>query len=186
MVNLDAQQILTREGITIQVCSYLQYNIVEPEKVLFRIDDFENVLKGKGLCTMKEVISTLSLNQVLHDRNKVKRIVQEELEEASRMLGVNIQRLEIDRIDIPQSLERAMASEKLAKLDGESKILLAKASLESATLTSEAAQIFTGNPISLQIEYIETLKYLSTEKNTTLIMPDSILGNGFKISDRNL
>lgn len=175
ILTLQNQDMLTKEGISLKVSTYLQYRIEHPETAEFGIDRLLDLLRGKALATMREVISSLTLNQVLHDRLLAKGMILERMRPVSILAGIKVERLEIDTIKLPHSLEMGLAADKLSEVESKANIVNAESNLASATKIGAAGKILNENSLSLQLQYLEVLKHLGNEKDTVLILPDSLL-----------
>jgi len=151
------------------------------EKAFIRLDDEIGVVKSRVMSEIAMACLQLPLDEILHHREAIISKVEERLKTFEAQYGIKIVDVQIEAINVGQRLIEGLATLPIAGLNSKANFLKAKNDLDVASLYQEASKIFSSNPISLQLEYFEVLKFMCEQKETTLVMPDSIIGDKGKI-----
>ena len=175
IVDVPNQVLLTKDNVTLNIDAFVNFRVIEPEFAIFRVDDYKKMIRYLTQATMKTLISENTLQELLSNRKQIEKKITEIIEKQTDYYGVHVDMIETQRIQLPHSMERAMATVAETQKQSEARIIDAKGNLQSAKIFREAADELSKNEISLQLQYFETLKYIAADKNSTIIVPDSIL-----------
>ena len=175
--------VITKDFIEMGINSYIVYRYCELQRNLVRVDDIISLIKYRAMSELLSACMTLSLDEILHKRDGILKIVKMRLFKDFREYGIELIDMQIESIKMTQKLESLIARKATATIEARSSLLTAKNDLEVASLFNEASRIFSENPVSMQLEYFEILKGLGKEKETVLVVPDSIMGDRIKNKD---
>ena len=175
VINIAQQTLLTKDNVTLYIDAYVNFRVVVPENAIFKVVDYRSLINFMTQGTMKTIIAEHTLTEMLGNRKVIEKKITEIIDEKTDPYGVKVFNIETQRIQLPKEMDRAMATVAESEKQSEARIIDAKGSLESAKIFKKAADELGKNDISLQLQYFETLKYIAAEKNSTIIVPDSIL-----------
>ena len=177
ILNIPAQYLLTKDNVSVQIDAFVTYKIVIPELAIFKVENYRNMVSYMTQGVMKTIVAERTLSELLVNRNEVEKAITGIIDDKTDPFGIKVMSIETRSINLPQNMERAMATVAESKKESEAKVIDAQGSLESAKIFRKAADELKGNPISLQLQYFETLKGIAAENNSTIIVPDSILSS---------
>lgn len=175
MCNIPAQSLLTKDNVSLTVDAFCQYKITIPELAEFKVQNVVRMIGFMTQGTMKTVFCENTLSELLANRKKIEKNITELIDSATDAYGIKVLNIGTQKITLPSSMERAMATVAESEKQKAAKIIDAEANKDSAKIFREAADELGKNPISLQLQYFETLKMIAAEKNSTILVPDSIL-----------
>merc|ERR1712020_454838 len=145
--------------------------ISSPMAAVCNVSDFSKSTKLLASTTLRTVLGTRNLSEILSDREAIADTMHHGLEEATNPWGVHVDRVEIKDVRLPQQLQRAMAAEAEATREARAKVIAAEGEQKSSKALKEAADIIAMSPAALQLRYLQTLNSISAEKNSTIIFP---------------
>jgi regulator of protease activity HflC (stomatin/prohibitin superfamily) len=177
ILNIPAQMLLTKDNVTVQVDAFVTYRLAVPELAVYKVRNYENLVNFMTQGVMKTIVAERTLSELLVNRNEIEKAITNIIDDKTDPYGIKVISIETRSINLPTSMERAMATVAESKKESEAKVIDAQGSLESAKIFRRAADELKGNPISLQLQYFETLKGIAAENNSTIIVPDSILSS---------
>jgi len=177
VVDVGLQSLLTKDSVTIFVDAYVNYSVTCPEKAYFKVVDYARMIRFFTQGVMKTIVSEHTLTEILSNRKVIEKKMTEIIDDKTLAYGLKVYNIETQKIQLPQQMERAMAIVAETEKQSMARIIDARGNLESAKIFKEAADELGKNEISLQLQYFETLKYIAAEKNSTIIVPDSIMNS---------
>jgi len=169
--DVPPQEILTRDSVTINVDAVVYYQVSNPLSAICNNDDYNRSTRLLAATTLRNVLGTRNLSEILSDREAIADSMHQTLEEATNPWGVHVDRVEIKDVRLPQQLQRAMAAEAEATREARAKVIAAEGEQKSSKALKEAADIIAMSPAALQLRYLQTLNSISAEKNSTIIFP---------------
>jgi len=169
--DVPPQEILTRDSVTINVDAVVYYQVSNPLSAICNNDDYNRSTRLLAATTLRNVLGTKNLSEILSDREAIAETMHHGLEEATNPWGVHVDRVEIKDVRLPQQLQRAMAAEAEATREARAKVIAAEGEQKSSKALKEAADIIAMSPAALQLRYLQTLSSISAEKNSTIIFP---------------
>jgi len=164
--------------------AYVHYKIVVPEWAQFNATDSKSLIKFMSSGVMKTVVAEHTLSELLSNRKVIESKITEIIDHKTEEYGIKVVDIETQRIQLPHQMERAMATVAETEKQAEARVIDARGSLESAKIFKDAADELSKNPVSIQLQYFETLKHIAAEKNSTIIVPDSIIGSIHNLKNR--
>lgn len=169
-VNIEPQETVTADSVTIRVNAVLYYRILDPAKAITRVENYEMAVYQIALTTLRNVVGQNILDDVLQNRDKINVKVQEIVDEITEPWGVVIERVEMKDVEIPSSMQRAMAKEAEAIREKRARIIKAAAEQEASIKLAEASEKIMENPAALELRRLQMLTEIGAENNTTTIM----------------
>lgn len=171
ILQLPSQLLITRDNVTIYMSAYVFYNVVVPEYAVFRIQDAESLVRHLTMGTIKSVVATKKLSDLLTKRKEIEDYIAHVIDEKTEYFGIDITELDTMSMDLPKDLETALMSSAQAEREAKAKIISAKGNLESARIFKNSAQELSKNKVSLQLQYFDVLKRIAEDKPTHLVLP---------------
>jgi regulator of protease activity HflC (stomatin/prohibitin superfamily) len=176
-VDIAPQETVTADSVTIKVNAVLYYRIIDPFKAINKVENYNVAVYQTAMTTLRNVVGQNILDDVLQNRDKINFKVQEIVDEITEPWGVEIERVEMKDVEIPQSMQRAMAKEAEAVREKRARLIKATAEQEASQKLSEASQKISENPLALELRRLQMLTEIGAENNTTtlIMMPSDII-----------
>jgi erythrocyte band 7 integral membrane protein len=168
--------LLTLDAVTVRVDSFINYKVVDPYIVTFKVKSYKNVILLYLQETMKSVFSSYKLSDIVKNRKEVEGQMTGILKGFLLPYGLFILQCNTSTIDLPERLDRAMAAESEATKKARAKIIDAQANLNTAKQMRESADEFSKNTVSLELQFYDVIKHMLRVGDSQVILPDSILG----------
>jgi len=176
-VDIMPQEAVTADSVTIKVNAVLFYRIINPDKAINKVEDYQMAVYQASMTTLRNVVGQNNLDDVLQKRDKINFTVQEIVDELTEPWGIEIERVEIKDVEIPLAMQRAMAKEAEALREKRARLIKASAEQEASIKLAEASQKITENPIALELRRLQMLTEIGSENNTTtvIMMPSDLI-----------
>jgi regulator of protease activity HflC (stomatin/prohibitin superfamily) len=165
------QEVISRDNVTIKVTAVLYFSVVDPVAAVINVVDFNQATTQIGQTTLRNVLGQSELDELLIDRNKINRDLQTIIDEHTSRWGVKVSAVEIKDVELPVTMQRAMAKQAEAEREKRAKIIHAQGELQASTQLAQAAGILGSQPATMQLRYLQTLTEVAVEKNSTIIFP---------------
>ncbi len=184
-VNIEPQETITADSVTIRVNAVLYYRILDPIKAINRVEDYKAAVYQVALTSLRNVVGQNMLDEVLQHRDKINQRVQEIVDEITEPWGIVLERVEIKDVEIPTSMQRAMAKEAEATREKRSRLIKAAAEQEASIKLAEASQNMSQNPAALELRRLQMLTEIGAENNTTTIimMPSDFINAARRLAE---
>lgn len=169
-VNIEPQETITADSVTIKVNAVLYYRLMDPAKAIAKVENYEMAVYQTALTTLRNVVGQNILDDVLQNRDKINTKVQEIVDGVTEPWGVVIERVEMKDVEIPPSMQRAMAKEAEAIREKRARLIKAAAEQEASIKLAEASQKIVENPVALELRRLQMLTEIGSENNTTTII----------------
>ena len=169
--DIPPQEILTRDSLTVAVDGVLYYRVVDACMAINNIEDFQRSTLLLAATTLRTVLGTKSLSEILAEREHISQNIGQILDEATDQWGVKVERLELKDVRLPVGMQRAMAAEAEANREARAKVVSAEGEQKASKALKEAAEVLGGTPAALQLRYLQTLSTIAAEKNSTIVFP---------------
>jgi regulator of protease activity HflC (stomatin/prohibitin superfamily) len=170
-LTVPPQEVITRDNVTIKVTAVLYFYVVDPIAAIVNVMDFHQATTQIGQTTLRNVLGQSELDELLAQRNKVNHDLQTIIDEQTEGWGVKVTAVEIKDIELPVTMQRAMAKQAEAEREKRAKVIHAQGELQASTQLAQAAEILGSQPAALQLRYLQTLTEVAVEKNSTIIFP---------------
>ena len=169
-VDIIPQEAITADSVTIKVNAVLYYRVLDPDKAINKIENYNMAVYQASMTTLRNVVGQNFLDDILKNRDKINAQIQEIVDEMTEPWGIVIERVEMKDVEIPQSMQRAMAQEAEAVREKRSRLIKASAEKEASLMLSEASAKIAENPLALELRRLQTLTEIGAEHNSTTVM----------------
>ncbi|CAF0757622.1 unnamed protein product [Adineta ricciae] len=169
--DVPPQEILTRDSVTVAVDAVVYFRIFNAVISITNVEDAAKSTKLLAATTLRNVLGTKTLHEILAERDKIDTVIQTALDEATDPWGVKVERVEVKDVRLPVALQKAMAAEAEASRDARAKIIAAEGEMKASRGLKEAADIINESPIAMQLRYLQTLTQIAAERNSTIVFP---------------
>jgi len=170
-LDVPVQEVITRDNVTVRVNAVAYFRVLDPIKAINEIENFIIATSQIAQTTLRSVLGESELDHLLSEREHINQKLQEIIDKQTDPWGIKVSIVEVKDVELPESLRRAMARQAEAEREKRAKIISAEGEYQASTRLGEAADILTRSPMSLQLRFLQTLAEISTEKNSTIIMP---------------
>ncbi|XP_032796366.2 band 7 protein AGAP004871 isoform X1 [Daphnia magna] len=169
--DVPPQEILSRDSVTVAVDAVVYYRVQNPTIAVSNVENFSHSTRLLAATTLRNVLGTKNLAEILSERETISHTMQSSLDEATDPWGVKVERVEIKDVRLPVQLQRAMAAEAEAAREARAKVIAAEGEQKASRALRDAAEVIAESPAALQLRYLQTLNTISAEKNSTIIFP---------------
>src|SRR5882724_5482550 len=171
---VEEQETITKDNVPIQVNAVVWYRIVDPKQAKLEVKNIDNAVIQVALTTLRTGIGQHSLDEVLKEQETVSRIIQQKIDAVTEPWGVKVERVEMKNVEIPESMQRAMAQEAEALREKRARLIKAQAEFEAAEQLRKASEIIMQNPAGLELRRMQMITEVGAEQNTmTIVMMPS-------------
>jgi regulator of protease activity HflC (stomatin/prohibitin superfamily) len=185
VLDVPPQDVITRDNVSVKVNAVLYFRVVEPGRAVVEVENYLYATSQLAQTTLRSVLGQADLDELLSEREQLNVKLQEIIDTHTDPWGIKVSMVEVKNVDLTQEMQRAMARQAEAEREKRAKIIHASGELEASAKLAEAAVVMSGNPVTLQLRYMQTLTEISAEKNSTIIFPLPIeLLNMMKIAPR--
>ena len=170
-LNVPPQEVITRDNVTVKVTAVLYFYVVNPSSAVTNVVNFIQATTQIGQTTLRNVLGQSELDELLSQRQKINQQLQAIIDEHTERWGVKVTAVEVKDIELPATMQRAMAKQAEAEREKRAKIIHAEGELQASTQLAQAAGIIGSQPSALQLRYLQTLTEIAVEKNSTIVFP---------------
>jgi len=169
-VAIEPQETITRDSVTIKVNAVLWYKIVSPEKAVIQVADYMRAVNQAALTALRNIIGQHNLDEILQDRDRINEAIRTIVDRMTEPWGVQIEAVEMKDVEIPVSMQRAMAQEAEAVREKRARIIKAQAEQEASEKLAMAALEIARNPVALELRRMQMVAEIGAEHNTTTVV----------------
>jgi regulator of protease activity HflC (stomatin/prohibitin superfamily) len=170
-MDVPPQDIITKDNVSVKVNAVVYFRVMDPGKAIVEVEDYFYATSQLAQTTLRSVLGQFEMDDLLSEREKINHQLQEILDNATDPWGVKVANVEIKHVDLPQEMQRAMAKQAEAERERRAKVITAEGEFQAADKLAQAADILSVNPQSLQLRYLQTLREIATENNSTTLFP---------------
>ena len=170
-LNVPPQEVITKDNVPVRVNAVAYFRIIDPEKAIVQVENFMVATSQIAQTTLRSVLGQHVLDELLSERDKINTILQQIIDEATSPWGVKVSIVEVKDVEIPTGMQRAMARQAEAERERRAKVIAAEGEFQASQKLREAANVMAGNPITLQLRFLQTMLEVSSERSSTLILP---------------
>src|SRR5213080_818370 len=170
-MTVPPQEVITRDNVTIKVAAVVYFYVVDPKAAVVNVVNYIQATSQIGQTTLRNVLGQSELDELLAQRTKINRDLQTIIDEHTERWGVKVTAVEIKDIELPASMQRAMAKQAEAEREKRAKVIHAEGELQASSQLAQAANVIGSQPATLQLRYLQTLTEIAVEKNSTIIFP---------------
>ncbi len=169
-VNIEQQETITRDSVTVKVNAVLWYRISDPLRATIEVQSYAGAVYAVALTGLRNIIGQHTLDEVLKERDKINILLKGNVEEMTQRWGISVENVEMKDVEIPEQMQRVMAQEAEAIREKRARIVKAEAEMEAAQKLSEASALMTANPMALELRRMQMLTEIGAENSTTTIV----------------
>jgi regulator of protease activity HflC (stomatin/prohibitin superfamily) len=170
-LNVPPQDVITRDNVTARVDAVVYFRVVDPNCAVVQVESFLKATSQIAQTTLRSVLGKADLDTLLSDRDKLNEELQIIIDEQTEPWGVKVSTVEIKDVGIPQAMQHAMARQAQAERERRAKVINAEGEFQAAARLSQAADVISQNPTTLQLRYLQTLSEIGINQNSTVVFP---------------
>jgi len=169
--DVPSQDVITRDNISVKVDAVVYFRVVDPLKAVIEVQNYLTATQRLSQTTLRSVCGQMELDDLLAERDKVNAQLAEILDHQTEPWGIKVKLVEVRSIDLPIEMQRAIARQAEAERERRAKVINAEGEFQAAAKMAEAAHVLASEPMSLTLRYLQTLREIAAEKNSTTLFP---------------
>ena len=184
-VEVEQQETITKDSVTVKINAVLWYKISDPEKAIIAVQNFQSAVYQVALTSLRNIIGQHLLDEVLKERDTINSTLLKIIDEATAPWGIKVEIVEMKDVEIPDSMQRVMAMEAEAIREKRARLIKADAECEASLKLSEASKIIAANPLALELRRMQMVQEIGADKNTTtvVLMPSDMITLSGKLNE---
>jgi regulator of protease activity HflC (stomatin/prohibitin superfamily) len=171
VMDIPTQDVITRDNVSIKVNAVVYFRVIEPQKAIVGVENFLMATSQLSQTTLRSVLGQSELDEILSQREKINHKLQQMIDTSTEPWGIKVSDVEVKQIDLPQEMQRAMAKQAEAERERRSKIISAEGEFQASQRLADAAKVLAEQPSAITLRYLQTLREIATEKNSTILFP---------------
>ncbi|MGA7145490.1 MAG: slipin family protein [Desulfobacterales bacterium] len=171
VLDVEPQDVITRDNVSVKVNAVIYFRVIDAVKAIIEVENYQYAMSQLAQTTLRSVCGQAQLDELLSAREKINSELQEILDTHTDPWGIKVATVELKHIDLPQEMQRSMAKQAEAERERRAKVINAEGEYQAAAKLAEAAGIIGEHPMALQLRYLQTMREMSSEQNTTTIFP---------------
>lgn len=171
VMDVPPQDVITQDNVSIKVNAVIYFRVMYPQKAILEVENYLIATSQLSQTTLRSVLGQSELDDLLSQREKINQRLQQIIDSQTEPWGVKVSHVEVKQIDLPQEMQRAMAKQAEAERERRSKVISAEGEFQASQRLSDAAKILSEQPSALTLRYLQTLREIATENNSTTIFP---------------
>lgn len=171
VMDVPPQDVITQDNVSIKVNAVIYFRVIQPQKSIVEVENYLTATSQLSQTTLRSVLGQSDLDDLLSQREKINQKLQQIIDAHTEPWGVKVSNVEVKQIDLPQEMQRAMAKQAEAERERRSKVIAAEGEFQASQRLADAASILSEQPSALTLRYLQTLREIATEKNSTTIFP---------------
>ena len=170
-LDVDPQDVITRDNVSVKVNAVLYFRVIDPVKAIIEVENYAYAMSQLAQTTLRSVCGQAELDDLLSEREKINAKLQEILDTHTDPWGIKVTTVELKQIDLPQEMQRAIARQAEAERERRAKVINAEGEFQAAAKLAEASAIIERHPVALQLRYLQTMREMAAESNSTTFLP---------------
>ncbi|MBI2467292.1 MAG: slipin family protein [Candidatus Rokubacteria bacterium] len=170
-MDVQPQDVITRDNVSVKVNAVIFFRVVEPRQAVVHVEDFLYATSQIAQTTLRSVLGQVELDDLLASRDKINQQLQRIIDEQTDPWGVKVSTVEVKHVDLPQDMQRAMSKQAEAERERRAKVINAEGEFQAAERLAQAAQVLAVNTIAVQLRFLQTMREVASERNTTTFFP---------------
>jgi regulator of protease activity HflC (stomatin/prohibitin superfamily) len=171
VMDVPPQDVITKDNVSIKVNAVVYFRVMDPDKAILDVENYLFATSQLSQTTLRSVLGQSELDELLSEREKINLKLQQIIDSHTEPWGIKVSNVEVKQIDLPQEMQRAMAKQAEAERERRSKIIAAEGEFQASQRLADAAKILSDQPSALTLRYLQTLREIATENNSTTIFP---------------
>ncbi|MBU1157181.1 MAG: SPFH domain-containing protein [Proteobacteria bacterium] len=170
-MDVPPQDVITRDNVSVKVNAVLYFRVMDPTNAIIQVEDYLFATSQLAQTTLRSVCGQVEMDELLSERDKINGELQQILDQHTDAWGIKVSTVEVKHIDLPQEMQRAMAKQAEAERERRAKVINAEGEYQAAEKLALAAEIISHHPQALQLRYLQTLREVASENNSTTLFP---------------
>jgi regulator of protease activity HflC (stomatin/prohibitin superfamily) len=171
VMDVPPQDIITEDNVSIKVNAVVYFRVLQPQRAIVEVENYLVATSQFSQTTLRSVLGQSELDDLLSQREKINQKLQQIIDTHTEPWGIKVSNVEVKQIDLPQEMQRAMAKQAEAERERRSKVIAAEGEYQASQRLADAARILSDQPSALTLRYLQTLREIATENNSTTIFP---------------
>jgi regulator of protease activity HflC (stomatin/prohibitin superfamily) len=170
-IDVSKQEVMTRDNVPATVDAVVYFRVIDPAAAVVKVENFWKATSLIAQTTLRSVLGQAELDELLAHRDKINQTLQEIIDRQTDPWGIKVTSVEIKDVSLPEGMKRAMAKQAEAERERRAKIVNAEGEFQAAEKMVQAAAMISKEPIALQLRFLQTMREISSEHNTTTFLP---------------
>jgi regulator of protease activity HflC (stomatin/prohibitin superfamily) len=170
-LDIPAQECITNDNVTVKVNAVAYFRVVDPDSAIVQVEDYRRATWQIAQTSLRNVIGQSELDELLAHREKINSQLAQIIDEQTEPWGVKVSIVEVKDVELPQTMQRAMARQAEAERERRAKVIHAEGEYQASKALTQAAEAIERTPAAIQLRYLQTLTEIAVEKNSTIIFP---------------
>jgi len=170
-MDVPPQDVITKDNVSVSVNAVVYFRVMDPSKAVVAVQDYLYATSQIAQTTLRSVLGDSQLDQLLSERENINKQLQQIIDEQTDPWGIKVSMVEIKHVDLPESMQRAMARQAEAERERRAKVIHALGEYEASEKLRDASKVLAQSPSALQLRFLGTLSDIAVEKNSTIIFP---------------
>jgi len=171
VMDVPPQDIITRDNVSVKVNAVIYFRVMDPNRAIVEVESYHYATGQLAQTTLRSVLGQVELDGLLSDRDQLNRDLQRLLDQQTDPWGIKVSAVEVKHVDLPESMQRAMARQAEAEREKRAKIIHAEGEFSASTRLAQAAAVIATEPSAMTLRYLQTLTEIAGEKNSTILFP---------------
>lgn len=170
-MDVPAQDVITRDNVSVKVNAVIYFRVIDASRAIVAVEDYLYATSQISQTTLRSVLGQFELDDLLANREKINRQLQEIIDGQTEPWGIKVSVVEVKNVDLPQEMQRAIAKQAEAERERRAKVIHAEGELQASTKLAEAAAVIGKQPAAIQLRFLQTLVEVGADKNSTIVFP---------------
>jgi regulator of protease activity HflC (stomatin/prohibitin superfamily) len=171
VMDVPPQDVITKDNVSIKVNAVIYFRVMSPQEAVVQVEDYLYATGQLAQTTLRSIVGQAELDEILAEREKINHKLQSILDKQTDIWGIKISLVEIKHIDLPQEMQRSMAKQAEAERERRAKVINAEGEFQAAQRLADAAAIIQKYPVAIQLRFLQTLREVAAENNSTTLFP---------------
>jgi regulator of protease activity HflC (stomatin/prohibitin superfamily) len=169
--DVPAQDVITRDNVSVKVNAVVYFRVIDPLRSILEVEDFLFATSEVSQTTLRSILGQAELDDLLSERDRINKTLQEVIDSQTDPWGIKVSMVEVKHVDLPETMERAMARQAESERERRAKVIHAEGEFQASSRLRDAARTIQGYPMAMQMRFLQTLTDIGSEKNTTIVLP---------------
>jgi regulator of protease activity HflC (stomatin/prohibitin superfamily) len=171
VMDVPSQDVISRDNVSVKVNAVVYFRVLDPERAIIQVENYHIATSQLAQTTLRSVLGQHELDEMLAEREKLNKDIQEILDKQTDAWGIKVSNVEIKHVDIDESMIRAIARQAEAERERRAKVIHAEGELQASEKLLQAAEVLSRNSQAMQLRYLQTLTEIAGEQNSTVVFP---------------
>ena len=170
-MDVAPQDVITRDNVSVKVNAVIFFRVIDPREAIVQVEDYLYATSQISQTTLRSVLGQAELDDLLAERERVNQQLQLIIDQHTDPWGVKVTAVEVKHVDLPQDMQRAMSRQAEAERERRAKVINAEGEYQAAERLAQAANVLAATPVAVQLRFLQTMREVASERNTTTFFP---------------